>query len=102
MRIAIFSESEKAFAEAERMKADGKRAFIRNPHFFNPDSFDSRYDLVIADDEIVLKAFQAKGIKTDTLTKAAPAKAVTEAAKPVDVAVPAPAKPKSVGRPKKK
>lgn len=95
MRIAVFDESKKAFAEVDRMRAEGNKAFIRNPHFFNPDNFDAAFDLIISDDKAVLTAFQAKGIKTATLTEAAAVAIPVKAQKEI------PVKSKSIGRPKK-
>lgn len=102
MKIAIYAEGPEAIKTAERIKAEGNQAFIRNPHYFDSANFDKNVDVALANDPAILSAFKAVGVKTDTLTavKAEIKATAPEIAK--ETAIKAEAKPAKAGRPKKK
>ena len=69
MRILIYSETDAAKkAQAEAREA-GHHASLRNPQYFNPAQFDKNCDGAVADDETILSAYEAAGIKTQRLTE---------------------------------
>jgi hypothetical protein len=68
MRILIYSKTDAAKERLAELRAEGHRASLRNPYYFNPEQFDKHCDHVISDDQRIIAAYASAGIPVEKLT----------------------------------
>lgn len=98
MKVFIYAETEAASAVRNAERAAGNAAFLRNPQYFNPASFDGDCMKVYADDLKVRQAYEALGIEVLPIIAPEP-EAVIEEEMPAEPE-PEPVK-RGKGRPRK-
>jgi hypothetical protein len=84
MRVLIYSETENAKRQMLSIREEGHRASLRNPQFFSSSQLES-CDLVLAESENILSAYQAKGIGAEYLIEAVTVETQTEVITPQKV-----------------